>query len=282
METEVPSQKRKLLGATRKTEVILHSNTFESLTDPTRDLSSLIRKNMARNLAGESSSHQYNIQDIVRAVVDNFNSLPSRSSTNTTSNSTASSTASSTVVGELNRCFQIPRGAQTFQSRVESQPNSRPIASANTNDLNRHFHRTQLQPECQTNSQPFSQITRTDNALSSSFSARTNYGANNARGAARRRPRSSRCNNTGRFQPYSRGTSQTPAEPKVYYKAVCLLPMPTWNTVPRGKVKVDLIQKNLCVDAWAVDKSWTHEDLTSAAAKLFPKVLGSDNPEPVP
>jgi hypothetical protein len=38
-------------------------------------------------------------------------------------------------------------------------------------------------------------------------------------------------------------------------------------------------QKNLCVDAWAVDKSWSAEDLKSEAAKLFPKVLGIDSPE---
>ncbi len=81
---------------------------------------------------------------------------------------------------------------------------------------------------------------------------------------------------------YSRSTNQTSAEPKTYYKAVCLLPSPTWNTVPRGKVKVDLIDKNLCVDAWAVDKSWSEEDLKFEAAKLFPKLLGSDSPEPIP
>ena len=79
-----------------KTEVILRS------TDSNR-----IRDLIPLNMAGECSSQpSINIQDIVRAVVDNFNSLPSRSSIN---NPTSSA---STIVDELNRCFQIPRGAQ--------------------------------------------------------------------------------------------------------------------------------------------------------------------------
>ena len=54
----------------------------------------------------------------------------------------------------------------------------------------------------------------------------------------KRRPRSTnRSGNTGRFQPYSSSASQVSAEPKLFYKAVCLLPSPTWNTVPRGKVR---------------------------------------------
>ena len=219
-----------------KREVILRS------TD-----SNCIRDLIALNMAGERSSQQsINIQDIVRAVVDNFNRLPSRSINNSTSSAT-SSTASTTTGDELNRCFQIPRS--------ESHPNSQPLSQPNLTGIN---------------------------SLSSGFSARANYGATSARGTARRRPRSNRCSSTGRFQPYSRSTSQMSAEPKVFYKAVCLLPSPTWDTVPRGKVKVDLIERNLCVDAWAVDKSWTKEDLTCEAAKLFPKVLGSDNPGPVP
>ena len=232
-------------------------------------------------MASEQNSRQCNnIQDIVRAVVNNFNSLPPRSSTNSTSNgiATASSTALTTVVGELNRCFQIPPGAQTFQPPVENQPNSRPSALTTTNALSPHLQCAQLQPN-----HPNPQLTLADNLISSGFSARTNYGATGARGTARsRRPRSNRCSNSGRFQPYSTNTSQISTEPKVYYKAVFLLPSPAWNTVPRGKVKVDLIEKNLCIDAWAVDKSWSKEDLKSEAGKLFPKVLGNDNPEPVP
>ena len=223
---------------------------------------------------------QVNIQDIVRAVVDNFNRLPPRSSPNPTGTASASTTTNE----ELNRCFQIPRGSQSFRPpcRAESQPNSQTAActTTDTNDLSR---RPQTLQSCQP--QVTSQPTLSC-SLSSGFSARTNYGAttlNSARATSRRRPRSAnRSSNTGRFQPYSSSSSQVSAEPEVYYKAVCLLPSPTWNTVPRGKVKVDLIEKNLCVDAWAVDKSWSAEDLKSEAAKLFPKVLGIDSPELIP
>ena len=218
-----------------KTEVILR------LTD-----SNCICDLIALNMAGERSSQQsINIQDIVRAVVDNFNTLPSRSINNSTSSATSltASRPSTTIGDELNRCFQIPRS--------KSHPNSQPLSQPNLTGIN---------------------------SLSSGFSARANYGAT----SARRRPRSNHCSSTGWFQPYSRSTSQISAEPKVFYKEVCLLPLPMWDTVPRGNIKVDLIERNLCVDAWAVDKSWTKEDLTCKAAKLFPKVLGSDNPEPVP
>ena len=62
-------------------------------------------------MAGEASSCQYNIQDIVRAVMDNFNSLPPRSNANPMETSSAT-TSSTTIVDELNRSFQIPRGAR--------------------------------------------------------------------------------------------------------------------------------------------------------------------------
>ena len=120
---------------------------------------------------------------------------------NATSRATATLTASTTTVDDLNRCFQIPRGAKNFQPHVESQPNLRPSASTNANDLNccfqipRSLQCASPQPESHSNSQPFSQPTLTDNSLSSGF-ARANYGATSARGTAQRRPWSNRSSNT--------------------------------------------------------------------------------------
>ena len=34
-----------------------------------------------------------------------------------------------------------------------------------------------------------------------------------------------------------------------YYKDICLLPSPTWECVPCGKVKITLIQKDIYIDA---------------------------------
>ena len=34
-----------------------------------------------------------------------------------------------------------------------------------------------------------------------------------------------------------------------YYKDICLLPSPTWECVPCGKVKITLIQKYIYIDA---------------------------------
>ena len=78
-------------------------------------------------MAGEPSAQQCNIQDIVRVVVDNFNSLPPP-----------------LVLDELNCCFQISHGAQNFQPHVESQPNSMPTASTNTNDSNRRYRQFKI------------------------------------------------------------------------------------------------------------------------------------------
>ena len=132
---------------------------------------------------------QVNIQDIVRAVVDNFNRLPPRSSPNPTGTASASTTTNE----ELNRCFQIPRSSQSFRPpcRAESQPNSQTAActTTGTNDLSR---RPQTLQSCQP--QVTSQPTLSC-SLSSGFSARTNYGAitlNSARATSRRRPGFSR------------------------------------------------------------------------------------------
>ena len=114
-------------------------------------------------MAGEQNSRQCNnIQDIVRAVVNNFNS----SSTNSTSSglAIASSTASTTVDSELNRCFQIPWGTQTFQPPVENQSDSRPSALATTNALSPHLQCAQPQT-----SHPNPQLILADNLILSGF-----------------------------------------------------------------------------------------------------------------
>ena len=90
------------------------------------------------NMAGPSS--QYNIQDIVRAVVDNFNRLPRRSSTDATETSSTTPTVSSTAVtptGELNCCFQIPRGSQSFQPSPRAESQANPQTTVSQNNVNR-------------------------------------------------------------------------------------------------------------------------------------------------
>ena len=64
-----------------------------------------------RNMAQERSSQQ-RMQDIVRAVFANLNSLPESSAIISNGTvSVATSNANSSISAELNRSFQIPRGA---------------------------------------------------------------------------------------------------------------------------------------------------------------------------
>ena len=68
-------------------------------------------------------------------------------------------------------------------------------------------------------------------------------------------------------------SAQVEVEPKVFYKSICFLLAPTWDCVPRGKVKVDLIKKGLFIDVWAVNKNWNERELRTEITKLFQSAL---------
>ena len=109
--------------------------------------------------------------------------------------------------------------------------------------------------------------------LASGFNPQWNY-TNTQQHRVNRRGRSrSAC---GRFQPYSRGTSRssTSSGESVYYNDVCLLPSPSWESVPRGSTKLHLIQKGMFIDAWPISKTWEEADLKRGVAKLFERFLG--------
>ena len=91
--------------------------------------------------------------------------------------------------------------------------------------------------------------------LAAGFSSRQNYSSARQPRMRRQFPRSS----SGRFQPYvrPRGGNRDVVEPPSYFKDVCLLPNPSWERVPRGKIKVLCTNKNIYVDAWEVKRIGT-------------------------
>ena len=93
--------------------------------------------------------------------------------------------------------------------------------------------------------------------------------------------RTNRLNNTGRFQPYfhSRYSSSNVEEPKIYYKAVYFLPDSSWNSVPRGRAKVKLIERGMYVDAWAVNKNWSEKELNNEVVKLCQSIWPDEDSE---
>ena len=90
---------------------------------------------------------------------------------------------------------------------------------------------------------------------------------------------------SGRFQPYvrncSRGGNRDVIEPPSYFKDVCVLPNPSWERVPRGKMKVFCINKNMYVDAWEVKKDWDEVTLRGEIRKLFSSVLKDERGEEI-
>ena len=53
------------------------------------------------------------------------------------------------------------------------------------------------------------------------------------------------------------------------FKDVCLLPSPSWETVPRLKGKASLIEKGLYIDAWSFQKTYQEIELKTAISSLF-------------
>ena len=159
-------------------------------------------------------------------------------------------------------------------SSINSSTNSTNTSNLNSNsstseELNRSF-----------------QIPRGSRSMASGFSSRENYGPVMRRPRSRRSvPQTSRSSTSGRFQPYSpspsSGSGNGANEAGTYYKDICLLPSPTWECVPRGKVKITLIQKDMYIDAWPVCRGWDESTLRREVGRLFRHVLNSNVAEPI-
>ena len=97
--------------------------------------------------------------------------------------------------------------------------------------------------------------------------------------SARPLPRGGR----GRFVPYTtaakgkKGKSKEKSSAEFIIKNVCLLPSPDWHQVPRRQMKEDLVRRNLFIDAWTLDKSWSEEDLRTELFNLFKDRLSNPN-----
>ena len=178
------------------------------------------------------------LQDIVRRVVENLSNIQPANSAATSSSEGCQNFTNETEVQELNRCFQVPR---------LPAPNSSVLQQSSGRDL------------------------------AAGFSSRQNYSSARQPRMRRQVPRSS----SGRFQPYarncSRGGNRDVVEPPSYFKDVCVLPNPSWERVPRGKMKVFCINKNMYVDACEVKKDWDEVTLSGEIRKLLASILKAPN-----
>ncbi len=75
----------------------------------------------------------------------------------------------------------------------------------------------------------------------------------------------------GRFVPYTTAAKASKAKGKadIIIKDVCLFPSPRWKEVPRRQFKQELISRNLFIDAWPLDKSWSEQELRLELFNLF-------------
>ena len=182
------------------------------------------------------------LQDIVGRVVENLSNIQPANSAATSSSEGYQNFTNETEVQELNRCFQVPR---------LPAPNSSVLQQSSGRDL------------------------------AAGFSSRQNYSSARQPRMRRQVPRSS----SGRFQPYarncSRGGNRDVVEPPSYFKDVCVLPNPSWERVPRGKMKVFCINKNMYVDAWEVKKDWDEVTLRGEIRKLFSSILKDERGEEI-
>ena len=107
--------------------------------------------------------------------------------------------------------------------------------------------------------------------LGAGFSSRQNYSSARQPRMSRQVPRSS----SGRLQPYVRSCGGNPdvVEPPSYFKDVYVLPNPSWERVPCGKMKVLCINKNMYVDAGEGKKDCDEVTLRGEIRKLFSSIL---------
>ena len=144
------------------------------------------------------------LQDIVRRVVENLSNIQPANSAATSSGEGCQNFTNATEEQELNRCFQVPR---------LPAPNSSVLQQSSGRDL------------------------------AAGFPSRQNYSSARQPRMRRQVPRSS----SGRFQPYvrncSRAGNRDVVELPSYFKDVCVLPNPSWERVPRGKMKAFCINK---------------------------------------
>ena len=144
------------------------------------------------------------LQDIVLRVVENLSNIQPANSAATSSSEGCQNFTIATEEQELNRSFQVPR-LPAPNSSVLQQSSGRNLAAVS--------------------------------------SGRQNYSSARQPRMRRQVPRSS----SGRFQPYvrnsSRGGNRDVVELPSYFKDVCVLPKPSWERVPRGKMKAFCINK---------------------------------------
>ena len=77
---------------------------------------------------------------------------------------------------------------------------------------------------------------------------------------------------SGRFVPYTtaaKASSKNKQKSEIIMKDVCLLPSSRWEEVPRRDIKQDLINRNLFIDAWSLDKCWSEQQLRLELFNLF-------------
>ena len=70
-------------------------------------------------------------------------------------------------------------------------------------------------------------------------------------------------------------------EPMKAAPIIWLLPSPTWEWVLRGKVKINLIQKDMHIDTWPVCRGWDESMLRREVGRLFRQVLNLNVAEPI-
>lgn len=205
-----------------------------------------------------------NLQDIIREVVSSLSYLPAA---NTESPRESPGERNECVQGELYRSFQLPRGPRPGVLHVGSGTDVTSCAP-HSGSLN------QCSPSVPSNSSgsiPLPSAVALQ-AIAAGFSSRRNYSARqNGSNKKDRQPRSQR-NASGRFAPYK--TSQKKQkEAVIIHKDVCLLPGPSWDEVPRRKLKEKLVNKKMYVDACPIPKDWSEADLRKKIYDLFLPVL---------
>ena len=67
----------------------------------------------------------------------------------------------------------------------------------------------------------------------------------------------------------AKASNKNIAKSEIIIKDVCLLPSSCWEEVSRRHIKQDLINRNLFIEVWSLDKCWSEQQLRLDLLNLF-------------
>ena len=202
---------------------------------------------------------QRDIQQIVATVISNLHSIPS--SPGTSSSNGNSSNRFGNIEEEIRNVFSLPRNAASSTTVVNGIDGNE-ASSSNQN--------TSLAGRSSCPCASFPSASR-PTLLPTSYSHLRNYSQGKRKSRKGKQPARSAL--TGRFEKGAGssacGSAGQAKQCEPTFKDVCLLPSPSWETVPRLKGKASLIEKGLYIDAWSFQKTYQEIELKTAISSLF-------------